>query len=83
LKDKNGIIAKIFYCVVYAVHYLHRNRIIHRDLKPSNILIREDSSAYLSDYGIIKEFNMNTIISHTKAIGTPLYMAPEVHNGHK
>jgi len=26
---------------------------------------------------------MNTVISHTKAIGTPLYMAPEVHNGNK
>ena len=56
-------------------------KLIHRDLKPSNILIKEDYTSVLSDYGIIKEVNYHSIVSQTKAIGTPIYMAPEVHTG--
>lgn len=83
LATNNSIIKFIFSCVLKALSYLHSNKIIHRDLKPHNIIVREDWSAVLSDYGIIKAIadKSNLPNLNTCSIGTPVYMAPEVHSG--
>jgi len=55
---------------------LHKSGILHRDLKPSNILLRDDLSIVLSDFGIAKDIESCTV--YTKNFkGSYKYSAPE------
>jgi mitogen-activated protein kinase 1/3 len=42
------------YNLLCAVKYLHESKVIHRDLKPANILVNEDCSVKLCDYGLAR-----------------------------
>ncbi|MGI8644720.1 MAG: serine/threonine-protein kinase [Nocardioides sp.] len=63
----------------------HQAGIVHRDIKPANVLVRESGgrvTAYLGDFGIARQVDAeHTPTSRT--IGTPSYMAPELHTGGK
>lgn len=61
--------------------YLYEKGVIHRDLKTSNVLIAEDGSLKIADFGFAKELgeNLRDIeFQNTPWIGTPLYMSPQV-----
>ena len=58
--------------------YIHFNKIIHRDLKPSNILIADDGTIKISDFGIAKLMTEEQTMTVGK--GTYNYMAPEIVN---
>ena len=59
----------------------HKMRIVHRDVKPGNILIAEDGSAMISDFGISHALGDTTITATGMIHGTPAYLAPEVARG--
>ena len=47
-------IQTIVYHLLCAIKYLHESKVIHRDLKPANILVNEDCSVKLCDYGLAR-----------------------------
>lgn len=83
--------------IANALIYAHQEGIIHRDIKPSNILIDEDGSARLTDFGLAKnmtelepewvraaarQHGANEKLSRDGVVlGTPAYMAPEQASG--
>src|SRR5258708_16117849 len=46
-----------------ALQYAHDCGILHRDIKPSNILLRDDSYAYLADFGLAKSLEQETSLT--------------------
>lgn len=71
--------AEIILQVADAVGYAHRAKVLHRDLRPANILIRDDGTVKVTDFGIAKAL-IDTEYAHT-IIGSPPYMAPEQLEG--
>lgn len=71
---------RIFDYVCRGLHYAHAQDIIHCDLKPGNIMIREDGSAKVMDFGVAKKSMEGDTGARTVA-GTPAYMAPEQQKG--
>jgi len=66
-----------------ALDYMHRHGVIHRDLKPANIMICDDGSLRIMDFGIAKTEAMRRITfgGFSPTMGTPDYMAPEQIKG--
>jgi serine/threonine protein kinase len=60
----------------------HHLGIVHRDLKPSNVLIAEDNSPRLTDFGLARIIHDDVRLTRTGTImGSPLYMSPEACKG--
>ncbi len=77
---------EIFSKACSAVHYAHRRMIIHRDLKPGNILVKQDGTPKLLDFGIAKLMNGEAADSLAETMGgfrivTPAYASPEQMRG--
>ncbi len=71
--------------LLLGLEYLHRNGIAHRDIKGANVLVSNDGTIKLADFGASKRLGANsTVMSGTgtgtggNPKGTPLWMAPEV-----
>jgi serine/threonine-protein kinase PpkA len=61
---------------------IHAAGIVHRDLKPDNLMLRQDGSLALADFGVAKQVSllmMNT--NHGDVVGTPSYLSPEQAQG--
>src|SRR5258708_5693571 len=75
----------IFRAVCEAVVYAHQHAVIHRDLKPSNILVKNDGTARLLDFGIAKHLeNLGQAVDQTMTglrLMTPAYASPEQIRG--
>ncbi|MCZ6716140.1 MAG: protein kinase [Gammaproteobacteria bacterium] len=61
-----------------ALMAIHEVGILHRDLKPANVMLREDQSIALIDFGLAKQMTLDQEITGSGEIfGTPYYMSPE------
>jgi serine/threonine protein kinase/Tfp pilus assembly protein PilF len=75
--------ARLVESLALAMAEAHRMGIIHRDLKPANILMTDDGTPKITDFGLAKSIENQTGLTRTESIiGSPRYMAPEQAGGH-
>jgi oligopeptide transport system substrate-binding protein len=72
--------ARLLIPIGRALEYAHQHKIIHRDVKPANILITANGVPMLTDFGIAKVLESESVTQLTgigMGVGTPDYMSPE------
>ncbi|MEO8496273.1 MAG: serine/threonine-protein kinase, partial [Planctomycetota bacterium] len=61
-----------------AMYYAHQKGVLHRDLKPSNVLVDNDNEPLITDFGLAKRTEEQSVRTMAGSIlGTPSYMPPE------
>ncbi|MEM1093974.1 MAG: serine/threonine-protein kinase [Bacteroidota bacterium] len=84
-RDEQATVAerlRLFEAVCAAVQYAHRNLVVHRDLKPGNILVTQEGTVKLLDFGIAKmlDYDAEQTQPNQQRI-TPEYASPEQVRG--
>src|SRR6202163_4286981 len=74
--------AEIAADVAGALSYAHRHGVVHRDVKPGNVLITEEGTIKVTDFGIARAVNTEESLTQTGAVmGTATYFSPEQAEG--
>ena len=67
---------KFFQEILSGIEYMHELNIVHRDLKPENLLLDNDQSIKIIDFGLSNMYRRGEYLK--SACGSPCYAAPEV-----
>ncbi|PSR34691.1 MAG: Stk1 family PASTA domain-containing Ser/Thr kinase [Sulfobacillus benefaciens] len=59
----------------------HSKKVVHRDIKPQNILLAEDGTAKVTDFGIAYAATSGTLVNTGSMLGTVQYLSPEQARG--
>jgi len=66
--------------ILQALDYAHSNGIVHRDIKPANIMIQDNYTVKIADFGIAR-LPQSELTRTGEILGTPNYMSPEQITG--
>ena len=69
--------------ILKALQHAHENGIVHRDIKPQNIMLLQDGTIKVTDFGIARFSSNRTRTMTEQAIGSVHYIAPEQARGEK
>jgi serine/threonine protein kinase len=73
---------RVVRAVADALGYAHRQGVVHRDVKPENILLGEDGSVKLADFGLAQSVAVEESgLRSGRIAGTPAFMSPEQAQG--
>ena len=70
--------------VAEGLSFAHDRGVLHRDIKPSNIMLAEDDTPYITDFGLARIAQVGeSTLSQDMLLGTPQYISPEQARGDK
>ena len=75
-------VARIGHQIASALAAAHACGILHHDVTPNNVLVTDDGTAKITDFGVARKLGESPITGDGVVIGTPAYLAPEVAAGH-
>jgi DNA-binding NarL/FixJ family response regulator len=85
LRNPMSIDDSLYYLrsIAEALRVIHVFGILHRDLKPANVMLREDNSPVLIDFGLARRSVEAGTTSVGQVLGSPYYISPEQSQGQK
>ncbi|HVT32265.1 MAG TPA: serine/threonine-protein kinase, partial [Rhodanobacteraceae bacterium] len=69
--------AQLLRTIAEAVAYAHSLAVLHLDLKPANVLLDNDGTPHVADFGLARRLDSALAVDNEEISGTPAYMAPE------